>query len=410
MKIKHALLALTLLAGSVHADDIQILAASIDGNSIAIDNLKAQTDRDRAEMHSAGQLAVKNADELTVVNAKITGIQSHESIIMGAVNANKGGLNALSQRMSVAETKIDGSQAATVQLNKDLNLLRSDVADHDKRISALESLPVPRDGKDGLNGVDGKDGKDGLNGKDGADGKDGLNGHDGKDGINGKDGSDGAKGAAGADGKNGLDGKDGANGKDGVDGRNGVDGKNGTDGINGKDGKDGINGHDGAAGADGKDGHDGVDGKQGPAGRDGLNGANGKDGKDGLNGTNGKDGAKGDTGAAGKDGHNGATGKKGAAGKDFDSKPVNARIDHLSKRVDNLDHRINRVGSLSMASSSLHFNNNHSGYAMALGQYRDSVAIAGGLQFNITEHSAATIQATYDGQDVAVGAGVHGDF
>lgn len=44
---------------------------------------------------------------------------------------------------------------------------------------------VPKDGKDGKDGIAGKDGKDGKNGLDGKDGK------DGKDGTKGKDGEDG---------------------------------------------------------------------------------------------------------------------------------------------------------------------------------------------------------------------------
>lgn len=56
--------------------------------------------------------------------------------------------------------------------------------------TALESLPEPKDGKDGADGQPGADGKPGEPGK------------DGKDGLNGKDGVDGQDGAAGTDGKN----------------------------------------------------------------------------------------------------------------------------------------------------------------------------------------------------------------
>jgi len=78
---------------------------------------------------------------------------------------------------------------------------------------AIDKIPPPRDGKDGLPGKDGIDGKNGIDGK------------------------DGTRGLNGADGKNGIDGKDGLNGKDGKDGR---DGKDGADGLNGKDGADGL--------------------------------------------------------------------------------------------------------------------------------------------------------------------------
>ena len=90
-----------------------------------------------------------------------------------------------------------------------------------------DSVQNGEDGKDGLNGTDGKDGKDGLNGIDGKDGKDGLNG------IDGKDGKDGLNGADGKDGKDGLNGVNGKDGEDGKDGLNGADGKNGEDGKDG---------------------------------------------------------------------------------------------------------------------------------------------------------------------------------
>lgn len=60
-----------------------------------------------------------------------------------------------------------------------------------------------------------------------------------------------------------------------------------------KDGRDGIDGKDGAHGADGKDGRDGVDGQKGLDGKDGLAGANGVDGKEGRPGIDGAKGADG---------------------------------------------------------------------------------------------------------------------
>lgn len=165
-----------------------------------------------------------------------------------------------------------------------------------ERLLKLESVGIPKDGKDGLPGKDGKDGVDGKNGKDGKDftfdmftpeqlallkgenGKDGLPGKDGKDGIPGKDGKDGLPGA---EGKQGHPGKDGKDGKPGVKGKNGKNGEDGrgiedvyineeghliivfTDGEK-KDvgkvvGKDGVNGL-GFAGAQGRPGKNGEDG------------------------------------------------------------------------------------------------------------------------------------------------------
>jgi integrin beta 3 len=63
-------------------------------------------------------------------------------------------------------------------------LVREEVA------RALAVQPVPKDGRDGINGKDGVDGsagKDGVNGVNGKDGVDGLAGKDGKDGLHGKD-------------------------------------------------------------------------------------------------------------------------------------------------------------------------------------------------------------------------------
>jgi hypothetical protein len=101
-------------------------------------------------------------------------------------------------------------------------------------------------------GEDGKDGVNGTDGKDGADGKDGVNGTDGKDGQDGKDGVDGTDGKDGADGKDAITpqlkiendywyisydngatwtklGK--ATGKDGQDGQDGYIGRDGKDGV-----------------------------------------------------------------------------------------------------------------------------------------------------------------------------------
>jgi hypothetical protein len=129
-----------------------------------------------------------------------------------------------------------------------------------ERMAALEErlrvLPVPKDGRDGING---KDGAPGVAGKDGA------------AGVDGKDGAPGAPGEPGAAGKDGAHGKDGAPGQKGDQG---PEGKPGRDGIDGKDGKDG------AAGAAGEPGQKGADGRDGRDGKDGRDGINGKDAAD----------------------------------------------------------------------------------------------------------------------------------
>ena len=216
----------------------------------------------------------------------------------------------------------------------DDSAIKSDIADLDSRVSALEqqcrninenvsslqTLIAAVQNRDGIVSVTDLPGNAGYavlfmsgktiylhNGVKGADGKNGADGYTPEisvrldsDGVYywTIDGKwlivDGKKvRASGTDGKDGADGKDGNNGADGKDGKDGTDGKDGEDGMNGQDGKDGIDGKDGENGADGKDGKDGADGK------DGEDGANGQDGKDG---TDGKDGADGKDGVDGKDG------------------------------------------------------------------------------------------------------------
>ena len=94
----------------------------------------------------------------------------------------------------------------------------------------------------------------------------------GKDGVNGVDGKDATVWTIGNDGYWYQNGTKTDYKAVGIDGKDGVDGK---DGANGKDGKDG---------ADGKDGKDGATGAQGPVGPAGATGAAGQDGKDGKNG------------------------------------------------------------------------------------------------------------------------------
>ena len=178
--------------------------------------------------------------------------------------------------------------------------LRSQLEDHEQRISSLETLckkmntnitslqslvealqmndyvtwvaPVMEGGKEvgytitfsssnSITIYHGKDGAAGAPGQDGADGEDGADGKDGwtpvigvKQDADGKyywtlDGEwlldeNGSKipttGADGKDGAPGQDGADGAPGQDGSDGKDGADGEDGKDGQDGVDGKDGV--------------------------------------------------------------------------------------------------------------------------------------------------------------------------
>ena len=173
--------------------------------------------------------------------------------------------------------------------------LRSELEDHETRISRLEDIcevmntniaalqaiidatesgdyitevsPIMDDGEEvgyvitfndagKIKIYHGTDGQDGAPGKDGQDGKDGVDTGEtpdisirlDEDGVyywtlNGEwllDDNGNKVKAVGTDGKDGKDGQDGADGKDGAAGEDGTDGTNGSNGTDGKDGKDGV--------------------------------------------------------------------------------------------------------------------------------------------------------------------------
>ena len=142
------------------------------------------------------------------------------------------------------QTQIDAQQASLAEIE---SLLQSGVVIKDV-VANAEGIKLTLSNGNNYqltHGKDGKDGKDAAVWTIEADGYWYLNGEkseykaigiDGKDGVNGTDGKDGKDGVDGTDGKDGKDGVDGTNGKDGKDG---VDGTNGKDGVNGKDGENG---------------------------------------------------------------------------------------------------------------------------------------------------------------------------
>lgn len=71
---------------------------------------------------------------------------------------------------------------------------------------------------------------------------------------------------------------------------------------------------------------------------------------------------------------------------------------------------IKRVGANAVAAANLHYNGVNSGYGLSVGNYRGETALAGGLQFNVSEHAAITTQVSYDGSGTGVAAGIHSDF
>ncbi|MCO7512180.1 YadA-like family protein, partial [Serratia fonticola] len=167
-----------------------------------------------------------------------------------------------------------------------------------------------------------------------------------------------------------------------------------------------------------------------------------------------RDGIDGKNGADGKDGQS-ITGKKGAKGKDADMTLVNANVVALRgvrneqaaqgayiqqnsadvalnrsriasnsaainqnshdiaanrKDIDENTKDIKRVGAMAQAVSSLHYNRNESGYAVAAGEYDGEASIAGGMQFSTSQDSAVTMQVSWDGNATGAGVGFHSNF
>lgn len=181
---------------------------------------------------------------------------------------------------------------------------------------AVDSMPKPKDGRDGIDGKDGIPGIDGARGDCGAAGERGEKGDAGVDGRDGdpavlravvdeavtlafaaipkaKDGAPGERGEQGPAGNDGAAGERGEKGDAGPAGRDGVDGKaieveevrtiaselvaRAVEAI-----PKAVDGKDGAAGTAGEPGRDGRDGQPGVPGMPGEKGIDGRDGVDGL--------------------------------------------------------------------------------------------------------------------------------
>ncbi|POT56094.1 hypothetical protein C3432_19135 [Citrobacter amalonaticus] len=155
----------------------------------------------------------------------------------------------------------------------------------------------------------------------------------------------------------------------------------------------------------GVSGRDGIDGK---AGHDGKDGAQGQSGATGATGRAGAQGARGLTGAAGHDGKDGVTAiVQQTAAADLETKAQAAKNE---QDIAELKRDVRNLGASAQASANLHYNANQSGYAVAVGQYESSTAIAGGMQFQANAHSAVTVQASYDGTAAGGSLGFHSDF
>ncbi|HGM5489635.1 TPA: YadA-like family protein, partial [Serratia fonticola] len=80
------------------------------------------------------------------------------------------------------------------------------------------------------------------------------------------------------------------------------------------------------------------------------------------------------------------------------------------KDIDENSKNIKRVGAMAQAVSSLHYNRNESGYAVAAGEYDGETSIAGGMQFSTSDNSAVTVQMSWDGNAAGAGVGFHSNF
>ncbi|AEJ81396.1 gp20 [Erwinia phage vB_EamM-Y2] len=85
-------------------------------------------------------------------------------------------------------------------------------------------------------------------------------------------------------------------------------------------------------------------------------------------------------------------------------------IESNRRQIETNRRDIRRVGATAVASANLHYDASNSGYAVSVGEYRGETAIAGGLQYGITEQSAATVQVSYDGTGTGASVGFHSSF
>jgi hypothetical protein len=166
---------------------------------------------------------------------------------------------------------------------------------------------------------------------------------------------------------------------------------------------------------------------------------NGVDGKDGIDGKDGQS-ITGKTGAKGKDADmtqvnangvalRGVRNEQAAQGAYIQQNSANvalnrARIASNSAAINQNSHDIaanrkdidentkdiKRVGAMAQAVSSLHYNRNESGYAVAAGEYDGEASIAGGMQFSTSQDSAVTMQVSWDGNATGAGVGFHSNF
>ncbi|MGV2814580.1 YadA-like family protein [Enterobacter cancerogenus] len=86
------------------------------------------------------------------------------------------------------------------------------------------------------------------------------------------------------------------------------------------------------------------------------------------------------------------------------------RFNQAERQIENNSRAIKRLGATAEAAANLHYNSNHSGYAIAVGEYNGESALATGIQFQTGKTTALTLQASYDDESAGGSVGFHGDF
>lgn len=86
------------------------------------------------------------------------------------------------------------------------------------------------------------------------------------------------------------------------------------------------------------------------------------------------------------------------------------RFNQAESQIEDNSRAIKRLGATAEAAANLHYNANHSGYAIAAGEYNGESALAAGIQFKTSQSTAITLQASYDAESTGGSVGFHGDF
>ena len=163
-------------------------------------------------------------------------------------------------------------------------------------------------------------------------------------------------------------------------------------------------------------------------GQPGKNGTNGTNGTNGSNGSNGKNSATTltvnawtvDTAARTQISRNNTAIYNNTTNMYQNRSAISAnrsaiaankqRIEQNSKDIHENRKTINQVGAMSQATSNLHYAGHQSGYAVAVGEYDNETAVAGGLNFGLTAKTSVSVQVSYDGNATGGSVGLSGSW